>query len=1008
MFAAVAVATGPASPATAAPLPAILASQVPPLHTWPEYSHDPQLSGMSPDGSISTANASSLGVSWMANMGASALASPVVAWNAADRATLIYTSNEAGYLIAFDAATHEPVWSMDFGAGMRSTPLVEGNYLWVAPTSAHRIYKLDAGTGAVRCSAPLAFNTDASPTIGTPPGGSPTIYEGVNDRGPNNGPMTAIDEATCAVDFSVNWEPVAGTGGIWDPASYAVDAHGEGLVLYGTADPDAAVYAIDAITGQLVWRFATDNPAPHIYDVGAGVSVSPPGVNGVSDGIAYAVNKDGYLYALDLTTGAVLWSQHFQGTISTPTLTGSDLVYGDGKAVTCLNAVTGATVWQGPSGSAVDGAVTVVGPSGSQVVVYGGMDGVVHALSLATGAQLFSYSTGNFIVSNIAEYDGNLVVTSADGFLYDFAPGGGNGSPPATIVTSPANGTSIANPGGSLTISGKAGGAGGPSVGAVSVAIQQGGAIGPWWDSASGTWTAAPFGNPATVSGLGASTSDWTLTLPVPQSGGSYQVFASAIGTNGVADISAEQSPPTPARIGFSVAASTTEPTLKVSSKWAAPVSQLTVRGSGFQGGESVVVALAGSTVVTVHAGTGGSLPAASFTVPTSVAFGLTTLTATGQTSGRSTSTPVYITNSWSQFRSTASRLGSEANDSILADHLAVGSGTFLTQAWSFNSAAAIEGSPAVVDAMAYFGNTAGNLYAVNVQTGMEKWVHPDDGASPINSSPAVDPDADGGLVIFATRSGAVNAVHISSGKLAWSAVLGSGIDSSPAVSNGTVYIGTDAGSVYALNEATGQTIWHTNLAGPVHSSPAVATNADYLVVGDNSGAVTELSASTGAEQWSVQLSTQPVVATPILAGKDLYVGSENGTLYALAQSTGAKIWTAFLGGSIAASAALSDSTLVAGTTTGILTDLNPATGHSTLTQHLTGAVVGVSNTIGFSVAETAEGVVSGSKGSGRGGWTTRLPAGLSSSPTIVNGEVFVTGLDGMLHCYTIPGNPPV
>jgi outer membrane protein assembly factor BamB len=945
----------------------------------------------------------------MANTGASALASPVVAWNAEDQATLIYASNEAGYLIAFDAATHEPVWSINFGAGMRSTPLVESNYLWVAPTSAHRIYKLDAGTGAVQCSAPLPFNTDASPAIGTPPGGTTTIYEGVNDRGPSNGPMTAIDEATCAVDFSVNQEPLAGTGGIWDPVSYAVDAHGEGLVLYGTADPDAAVYAIDAISGNLVWRFATNNPAPHIYDVGAGVTVSPPNVNGFADGVAYAVNKDGYLYALDLTSGTVIWSRHLSGTISTPTLAGSDLVYGNGTALICLNALTGATAWQGPSGAAIDGAATVVGPPGSQVVVYGDMDGIVHALSLATGASVFSYQTGNFIVANIAEYDGNLLVTSADGFLYDFAPGGGTGSPPSTTVTSPSDGASLPNPDGTLMITGQAGASNGPPIRGVSVAVQQGGANGPWWDSGTGTWTPAPFGNPASVSSPGTSTSGWTLPLPVAQSGGSYQVFASAVGTDGVADISSEQSPPSSARISFSVSASSTAPVLTVSSNWAAPASRLTIGGGGFQSGESVVIALAGTTVATVKASSAGLLPSTSFTVPSSVAFGLTALTGTGKFSGRSTSIPVYVTNSWSQFRSTANRIGSESNDSVLANHLSVSPGTFLTQAWTFNSAAAIDGSPAVVDAVAYFGNAAGKIYAVNVQTGMEEWTHSDAGGSPINSSPAVDPTTDGGIVIFATKSGIIGALRISNGKLAWTSSLGAGaIESSPAVSNGVVYVGTDSGAVYALNEGTGKAIWHTSLAGPVQSSPAVAASANLLVVGDNSGAVTALSTSTGVIQWSVQTSTQPVVATPVLAGKDVYVGSQNGTLYALAQSTGAQMWTANLGGSITASAALSGATLLAGTGKGLLTYLDSSTGKPMFSQHLSSAIVGVSNTTGFSVGETANGVLAGSKGPGRGGWRTQLTGGLNSSPTIINGEILVTGLDGMLHCYTIPGNPPV
>ena len=84
-----------------------------------------------------------------------------------------------------------------------------------------------------------------------------------------------------------------------------------------------------------------------------------------------------------------------------------------------------------------DGSVAIVGPSGSQIVAYGDLDGTFRALSLATGAQLYSYQTGSYIAGGVAETDGNLIEAGADGFLYDFAPGGGNPPNPTTVVTSP-------------------------------------------------------------------------------------------------------------------------------------------------------------------------------------------------------------------------------------------------------------------------------------------------------------------------------------------------------------------------------------------------------------------------------------------------------------------------------------------------------------------------------------------------------------------------------------------
>ena len=153
-------------------------------YRWPLFHDDPQLTGTSADPGLSTASAGKLGVHWMANLGASTLSSPMVAYNAALGKTLVFVGNEAGYFTAYDQATGLPVWSVQTGAPVRSSPLAEGGSVWVAPNRAFRLYKLNAATGAVECSAPtpMGLIVDATPTIATPPGGEPTVYIGVNCR----------------------------------------------------------------------------------------------------------------------------------------------------------------------------------------------------------------------------------------------------------------------------------------------------------------------------------------------------------------------------------------------------------------------------------------------------------------------------------------------------------------------------------------------------------------------------------------------------------------------------------------------------------------------------------------------------------------------------------------------------------------------------------------------------------------------------------------------------------
>ncbi len=268
-----------------------------------------------------------------------------------------------------------------------------------------------------------------------------------------------------------------------------------GLVIFGSANPDSEVYALNAKTGNLVWRYATYSPLNEDWDVGAGVDVSAPGVNGFDDGMAYVEGKDGIFYALDLTTGSLVWQYNFgqnrpnnptttnTDALSTPALSGTTLVFGDASGLYALDAVSGHKRWFLKGTGDINSSPAIVGPSGKRVVAYGDLNGSFHVVNLGKGTSLYTYKTGSLVTSSPADVDGNLLIASEDGFLYDFGVGGGNGSPPTTAVTSPTQGASVVNPNGGLTISGTA--AAPDGVRSVTVQVEMNGATGPWFNQST-------------------------------------------------------------------------------------------------------------------------------------------------------------------------------------------------------------------------------------------------------------------------------------------------------------------------------------------------------------------------------------------------------------------------------------------------------------------------------------------------------------------------------------------
>ena len=129
-------------------------AQTPPTYSWPYPAQNSSLTGLSSDPTLSTANAGSFGVHWMTNAGSEVLSSPIVAYNSTLGETLVYVTTNAGLVTAFNQATGLPVWSVNLGGSIVSSPLAEGDYLWVAMQHGGRIYKLDSADGSVACSRP--------------------------------------------------------------------------------------------------------------------------------------------------------------------------------------------------------------------------------------------------------------------------------------------------------------------------------------------------------------------------------------------------------------------------------------------------------------------------------------------------------------------------------------------------------------------------------------------------------------------------------------------------------------------------------------------------------------------------------------------------------------------------------------------------------------------------------------------------------------------------------------
>jgi uncharacterized repeat protein (TIGR01451 family) len=236
---------------------------------------------------------------------------------------------------------------------------------------------------------------------------------------------TGWTNSSPAVVNGVVYAGGAGLGEFEQQDFFAFNATGAGLwsISIGSSDSSPAVvngvvyagygfgaglYALNATTGAILWTFATP------------VESSPA----VANGVVYVGSDDGNVYALNASTGAMLWSYTTGGGVQSSPAVANGVVYvgSDDNNVYALNASTGAKLWSYTTGN----AISYSSPAVANGVVYiSSEDNNVYALNASTGAKLWSYYIGA-LSSSPTIVDGALYIHTggaSGGNVYAFSLG---------------------------------------------------------------------------------------------------------------------------------------------------------------------------------------------------------------------------------------------------------------------------------------------------------------------------------------------------------------------------------------------------------------------------------------------------------------------------------------------------------------------------------------------------------------------------------------------------------
>jgi len=319
---------------------------------------------------------------WTFKAGGPIVTSPAVADG------VIYIASLDGHLYAVDQETGKEKWNFKSKMPIQSSPALAGGTVYFV-SSAGSLVALNAVDGSVKWVFATEFERrfEAKNLHGYPSAAqtipdawdifvsSPAVAGNLVFFGSGDGNIYAVDAASGTLEWKFATKDVV-------HASPAVD---RGIVYVGSWD--SYLYALDAGTGQEKWSFKSGED--NVIHNQVGFQSSPA----VADGVVYTGCRDAHVYALDAATGRKKWDYPTSKSwvIGTPAVRDGSVFVGtsDSSRFMALDAKTGRLRFNFDTAAYVFSSAALAGP----LAYVGAHNGRLYAIDTKTGRLAWSFQT---------------------------------------------------------------------------------------------------------------------------------------------------------------------------------------------------------------------------------------------------------------------------------------------------------------------------------------------------------------------------------------------------------------------------------------------------------------------------------------------------------------------------------------------------------------------------------------------------------------------------------------
>lgn len=322
------------------------------------------------------------GVKWKFKTNGPVLSSPAIADG------VVFFGSEDGLLYAVDQQTGQQKWKFQTKGAVSSSPAVENGVVYFGSFDG-RFYALDANSGSLKWQFQTGYERrfQAKAIHGNRPNeqtipdawdfftSSPAVFKGRVYFGSGDGNVYALDAQTGTLKWKFQTGDVV----------HSSPALADDTVYVGSWD--SYLYALDAATGQEKWKFkAGEDPVIHNQ---VGFTSSPDVVSGV----VYIGCRDGHLYAVDATTGSKRWAfDTNKGWVSATPAVKDGMVYvGTGSSLQflMLDASTGKAKFTFDMKNGVFSSAALAG----NLAYVGNFNGRLYAFDISSGSLAWQFQT---------------------------------------------------------------------------------------------------------------------------------------------------------------------------------------------------------------------------------------------------------------------------------------------------------------------------------------------------------------------------------------------------------------------------------------------------------------------------------------------------------------------------------------------------------------------------------------------------------------------------------------